>query len=81
MRHRTPDIIEAINLMPNNQMALHTTAGCTHGAVAQTGSNIDLDCSQGSGCTVKENTPNSYESGFASAGGGVWATQMDISGI
>lgn len=75
------DIIEAINVMPNNQMALHTTSNCTHGAVAQTGSNIDLDCATGSGCTVKENAPNSYESGFAAAGGGVWATQFDYSGI
>lgn len=67
--------------MPNNQMALHTTSGCMHDSTAQTGSNINPDCGTGAGCTVKENSPNSYESGFAAAGGGVWATQFDVSGI
>ena len=76
------DIIESINLNPNNQMALHTTAGCFHSSNApQTGRSAGLDCGTGSGCVVVENQPNSYESGFAAAGGGVWATQFDISGI
>lgn len=76
------DIIESINLNPNNQMALHTTAGCFHDASAvQTGRNAGLDCGTGSGCVVVENQPNSYESGFAAAGGGVWATQFDVTGI
>ena len=76
------DIIESINLNPNNQMALHTTAGCFHEAnVTQTGRNSGLNCGTGSGCVVVENQPNSYESGFAAAGGGVWATQFDVSGI
>ncbi|CCM02503.1 uncharacterized protein FIBRA_04605 [Fibroporia radiculosa] len=76
------DIIEAINLMPNNQMALHTTEGCVHNTTApQTGFNIDNDCGTASGCTVGMSSPNSYESGFAAAGGGVYATQFDVSGI
>ena len=76
------DIIESINLNPNNQMALHTTTGCLHdGSAAQTGRNAGLDCGTGSGCVVVENQPNSYESGFAAAGGGVWATQFDVTGI
>jgi hypothetical protein len=76
------DIIESINLNPNNQMALHTTAGCLHTADApQTGRNDGLDCSTGSGCVVVENQPNSFESAFAAAGGGVWATQFDVTGI
>lgn len=76
------DIIESINLNPNNQMALHTTEGCLHdGTVPQKGQNTGLDCSTGAGCVVIETTPNSYQSGFAAAGGGVWATQFDVSGI
>jgi len=76
------DIIEAINMMGNNQMALHTTEGCVHTAYSeQTGYNIGLDCSPGSGCVVAETKPNSYGSGFAAAGGGVWATQFDVAGI
>jgi hypothetical protein len=39
------------------------------------------DCSQPSGCTVLETSPNSYNEGFAAAGGGVWATQFDVAGI
>ncbi|RDX50093.1 hypothetical protein OH76DRAFT_1349667 [Lentinus brumalis] len=66
------DIIEAVNLMPANQMAIHTSTGCT-----QSGT----DCSQGAGCTVGEKAANSYGSAFASAGGGVWATQFDTTGI
>lgn len=74
-------IIEAINVMPNNQMALHTTAGCTHDTPPnQLGVTGEIDCSQPSGCVVGETAINSYESGFAAAGGGVWATQFDISG-
>lgn len=76
------DIVEAINLMGNNQAALHTTDGCLkQPEVAQTGRNTWTDCSKGSGCVVAETKPNSYGSGFATAGGGVWATQFDVSGI
>ncbi|PCH44970.1 glycoside hydrolase family 16 protein [Wolfiporia cocos MD-104 SS10] len=76
------DIIEAINTMPNNQMALHTTEGCYHDTPPdQTGFSIDNDCGTASGCTVGESAPNSYESGFAAAGGGVFATQFDVTGI
>ncbi|KAJ7627648.1 glycoside hydrolase family 16 protein [Mycena polygramma] len=76
------DIIEAINLELNNQYALHTTSGCIHTTPAdQTGTSTLTDCSQASGCLVAENTPNSYQSGFAAAGGGVWAAQFDYTGI
>lgn len=76
------DIIEAINLATSNQMALHTTAGCTHyPQVNQTGYNIDTDCGTGSGCTVGIPANNSYGPGFASVGGGVYATWFDESGI
>lgn len=58
--------------MSANQMAIHTSSGCT-----QSGT----DCSQGAGCTVGEKSDGSYGSAFASAGGGVWATQFDTTGI
>ncbi|KAA1473066.1 hypothetical protein DENSPDRAFT_839490 [Dentipellis sp. KUC8613] len=78
------DIIEAINVMNHNQYALHTTHGCFSPAAAnnsQTGSQGPTDCSLGSGCVVSENKPNSFNEGFAQAGGGVFATQFDVSGI
>lgn len=74
-------IIEGINLMPNNQYALHTTPGCVHTTpLDQTGTSSLNDCSQASGCLVGENIPNSFQSGFAAAGGGVFAAQFDYTG-
>ena len=77
------DIIEAINLMPNNQVALHTTYGCFDNTTSssQSGTVLQNDCSVPEGCIVAENKPNSYGQTFAAAGGGVWALQMDVSGI
>ena len=76
------DIVEAINMMSFNQVALHTTDGCMHDPdVQQTSRNNALDCSKPSGCVVQETGPNSYGAGFAAAGVGVWATQFDLSGI
>jgi hypothetical protein len=63
-------------------MALHTTAGCTHPlAVNEMGVAGGADCSTAAGCTVLESSPNSFESGFALMGGGVWACQFDAAGI
>jgi len=76
------DILENINLATTNQMALHSTPGCfAQPNVTQSGTPILADCGTASGCTVRENKPNSYSSGFATAGGGVWAVQFDSSGI
>ncbi|KAJ3992592.1 concanavalin A-like lectin/glucanase domain-containing protein [Lentinula boryana] len=76
------DIIEAINNLNSNQYALHTTPGCYLAAnSSQTGNTIETDCSTGQGCLVQETKPNSFGSGFAQAGGGVFATQLDVSGI
>lgn len=76
------DIIEGVNLMTNNQMAIHTTQGCTKtDPSTQTGQSGVTDCSQSAGCTVAEKQANSFGSGFAQAGGGVFATQFDATGI
>ncbi|KAI0633059.1 concanavalin A-like lectin/glucanase domain-containing protein [Trametes polyzona] len=76
------DIIEAVNLMTYNQMALHTQNGCTQpSSVTQTGSTGNTNCSTDAGCTVAEKQSNSFGESFATAGGGVWATQIDTSGI
>ncbi|KAH9942419.1 concanavalin A-like lectin/glucanase domain-containing protein [Epithele typhae] len=76
------DIVEGINLQSSNQMALHTTSGCfTSNRIEQTGTLGFTNCSAGSGCTVHETKPNSFGQNFANAGGGVWATQFDVSGI
>ena len=69
-------------MMSANQMAIHTTNGCTtNSSIAQTGTIGFTDCSAGSGCTVHETKPNSFGAGFAAAGGGVWATQFDVAGV
>lgn len=76
------DIIEAVNNMGNNQFALHTTEGCWLPDYSwQTGDTRTKDCSQGSGCVVAVTEPNSYNSGFAAVGGGVYALQFDTAGI
>ncbi|KAF8187179.1 concanavalin A-like lectin/glucanase domain-containing protein [Pholiota molesta] len=75
------DIIEAINGMDNNQIALHTLPGCTQGQAPQSGTTTETDCSPKRGCTVTENKPNSFGPGFATAGGGVFALQMEATGI
>ncbi|KAJ6509852.1 concanavalin A-like lectin/glucanase domain-containing protein [Mycena vulgaris] len=78
------DLIEAINLMDHNQMALHSYAGCVQPAnVSQSGQTILHNCNDttASGCTVAETKPNSFGSGFAQAGGGAFALQFDVSGV
>ena len=69
--------------MPANQMAIHTTPGCTqNGSSPELGSfGSTTDCSTASGCTVLETSANSYLAPFATAGGGVWATQFEADGI
>ena len=77
-------ILEGVNLNTQNQMALHTRAGCSHFAPAsgaQTGMMGPTDCSQDAGCTVIEIKNNSFGQGFDQNGGGAYATQFDISGF
>jgi len=69
-------------MLSQNQMALHTLPGCNLPQnTAQTGRTIDTGRSTGTGCLVQETKPNSYGSGFSNAGGGVFALQLDASGI
>lgn len=77
------DIIEAINGMNNNQIALHALPGCMKLDVSgqQTGNTIEKDCSTPKGCIVAETKQNSFGAGFARAGGGVFATQISASGV
>jgi hypothetical protein len=78
------DIVEGVNLMSANQMALHTRAGCTLSAPAagtQTGQSGGLNCTLDAGCTVTETKTNSFGQDFDQAGGGVFATHFDSSGI
>jgi len=76
------DLIEYINLMDNNQMALHSNPGCVQAAnPAQSGKTLLTDCSTKTGCTVAETKPGSNGAAFAQANGGVYALQFDVSGI
>ncbi|KAG9218256.1 hypothetical protein CCMSSC00406_0005937 [Pleurotus cornucopiae] len=76
------DIMEGINLMTSNQMALHTLPGCTHTTPPnQMGITRENDCSEPSGCVVAETSPGSLGAPFAAAGGGVWAVQFDVAGV
>ncbi|KAN0086101.1 glycoside hydrolase family 16 protein [Tylopilus felleus] len=76
------DIIENINLNTDNQMAIHAINGCFHyDNATELGTWGGSNCTEGSGCTVGETSPNSYGSSFTAAGGGVFATQFDVSGI
>jgi len=76
------DIIEGINGMENNQVAVHTPRGCTQPAVTtQSGTTTNVDCSSSSGCLVRENQANSYGKSFAKAGGGVFVLQLEAAGI
>ncbi|KAJ7059229.1 glycoside hydrolase family 16 protein [Mycena amicta] len=81
------DIVEGINLVTKNQFSLHTPEGCQQQAgVQQTGKTIVADCidivgTNQNGCITEETKPNSFGEGFAKAGGGVYAIQIDVSGI
>lgn len=76
------DLIEAINLMPGNQVALHSTPGCFQARnPLQLGSSLENNCSTDQGCIVQESKPNSFGEGFAQAGGGIFALQIDVTGI
>ncbi|CAE6488414.1 unnamed protein product [Rhizoctonia solani] len=79
------DIIENVNMATVNQMALHTTQGCTLASGTQvTGKIVSNDCFNGTngnqGCIVQGATDATYGAGFASAGGGVYALEWSSEG-
>jgi len=84
------DIVENVNLASTNQYALHTTQGCQHPSAAdsvgiETGVLQQADCfnvtNGNTGCLVQDSSSNSFGAGFASVGGGVFATLWDNTGI
>ncbi|KAM6492062.1 glycoside hydrolase family 16 protein [Amanita muscaria] len=80
------DIIEGVNLMTSNNYALHTTSGCTVSAGGNmTGTLTNTNClstyTNDQGCSILETNPNSFGGAFSNANGGVWATQIDVSGV
>lgn len=78
------DIIEYINLMQANQMAIHSDFACTVPENQQTLQSgrplITHNCTDEPGCTVRETKPDSIGPAFNSKGGGVYAAQFDVSG-
>ena len=77
------DIIEGVNLMTNNQMALHSESGCSSSSSATMSGTVgsETDCSSSSGCAITDSQTDSYGEAFATAGGGVWATSFNSDGI
>jgi len=71
------DILEGVNELANNQMTLHTNAGCT---VPQAG-NCDVVATGNAGCSIKDGDPRSYGKGFNANVGGVFAMQWAGDGI
>jgi hypothetical protein len=79
------DIVEYVNQMQANQMAIHGSEACkAPGNQQELQSGTPLltqNCTADAGCTVGETKQNSLGAGFAAAGGGVYATQFDTSGV
>ena len=83
------DIIEGVNSQSSNNMALHTSAGCT---ITHTGAfsgtletdNCDINAAgQGNnvGCSIRSGSSTSFGNGFNSNGGGVYATEWTSEAI
>lgn len=85
--HSEIDTFEGVNLVTNNQMGLHTLPGCTTpgGTQVNTSQTASTDCSyqanSNEGCKVVDTNTDSYGAAFASAGGGVFVTELAASGI
>lgn len=84
------DIVENVNMVTANRYALHTLQGCMHPPASsssslESGTLIAPDCfnqtNGNEGCLIQDNSTASYGAGFASAGGGVYATLWDDMGI
>ncbi|KXG54560.1 Concanavalin A-like lectin/glucanase, subgroup [Penicillium griseofulvum] len=82
------DIIEGVNEQTQNQVALHTSNGCTINNGGFTGVLEAPNCyvqapnqSPNSGCTIRSENTQSYGTGFNNVGGGVYATEWTGSAI
>lgn len=78
--------MEGVHNNAQNQMTLHTTAGCTLSQpMAATGRILTTDCDVAAdsniGCGVQDRSTNSYGKGFNEVGGGVYVTYWDEQGI
>ncbi|OQD92319.1 hypothetical protein PENSOL_c042G02524 [Penicillium solitum] len=82
------DIIEGVNEQTQNQMALHTSNGCTINNTGFTGTLDTANCyvqapgqSENSGCSIRSDSTQSYGTGFNNVGGGIYATEWTGSAI
>ncbi|KAI9834800.1 MAG: hypothetical protein M1819_002886 [Sarea resinae] len=80
------DIVEGVNDQTENDMTLHTGAGCSITNDGDfTGSIIFSDCdssgSSNDGCQIQDSRTSSYGSAFNSANGGVYAMEWTSSDI
>ncbi len=81
------DVIEGVNNQVSNQMALHTSDGCTltSSTTSYTGTTNSTNCYEGandnSGCAISDGNSDSYGADFAAGGGGVWVTELASTGI
>ncbi|CCM02531.1 uncharacterized protein FIBRA_04633 [Fibroporia radiculosa] len=80
------DIIEGVNLNPENQITLHSGPGCTLNNSQPTTSNQGgIECTSSadadSGCFFTQTTPTSFGAGFNNASGGVFAHLWNTDGI
>jgi len=80
------DTFEGVNMVHNSQTSLHTEPGCAAVNAVQTSTLINsTDCSfktnSNEGCVVEDPDPNSYGAAFATAGGGMFVTELAESGI
>lgn len=73
-------------MVTNNQMGLHTLAGCEQVSQVQSSTLINsTDCSyltnSNEGCITTNPSTASYGAGFAQAGGGMFVTEFAETGI
>ncbi|KAI1615687.1 concanavalin A-like lectin/glucanase domain-containing protein [Exophiala viscosa] len=83
------DIIEGVNDQSANNMAMHTSDGCTITNTGAFSGTLETDnCyvqaadqSSNAGCSIRSTDDSSFGSGFNSAGGGVFATEWTSEAI